>query len=550
MILEYRIDYRSSSTVYEKIFLKTLDKCSLIGKIIRDNFILKCYVEADSSEELESFSNEFTSSLPNSIFLYDTKASMVQSIPEEDGLDISRIEKLKLPFCLDCLDDVNNKGSKDYYNIYKSCDICGYSIEGEEKNYKKYFQEIARKIKTGALVNINTFYGNYTVGLPSKICNDIKCDLISYDYATLSKYMVATEEELQAIASFEKPFIRLKTELKFALDYESVEKDLFRCKLADDFVLYFLMHELNYLDENIIFITKENISADEIFKVVSFQNEIEPIEMVISKTHKAIIRGKKGLPEFPLLREEIVPSHGALLSVVHEHKLDFNNFASLYVSKEHRTSILVYGKKYGFINYIDFKFKYDSIKSILDEIAQTDETTKKLLENYNKKFVQHVEKINTISWDNSSFSIYELWGVCAIILGLTKTKNLQEAAQELEDNNIKFLGKKGPRIDYKLIQKDSRTELDPLKVIRSAMSFKLAGIDDLTLSYGIMESFVEFISHEFDVLKESMGVEAISISGSMLQNKKLFSRLCKDSSINHKIYIHNELIVDGDTIFK
>ncbi len=549
MILEFSLDYRSCSLVYEKIFLKLLKEHSLSGKIIKENFNLKLYVVSEDMELLKNFITNFSSTLPHSIFLYANDAQMLEEMPE-GNYELNEDKKTPLPFCLECLRDVMDKEGDDYYNIFKECSICGYGVEGEKRSYKKEFEKIAQDIKDGKNIELSTLYGKYTVGLPSKVCNEHKCDLVAYDYATINEYMNTIEEELTALASFEKPFVKLSRKMKFALDYEGVEEELFRCKLPDDFVLHLLMQELSELDERLIFISKEKMECDAKFHLSEIKEELEPIEIVVSFTHRAIIKGEKGLKEFEVLREEVVPSHGALLSIVKEHNIEAQNIAGLYLSKEHQSSLVVYGQKYDFIEYLYFTFSFSSLKEVMDAIVESDETARKLVENYTNKFPQHLEKIKDISWKKGKLSIYELWGVAAIILNLTQSDDIYQAAQDLEDSNMKFLGEKGPRIDYKLIKEEKQIVLDPLKMIRSAMSFKLAGVDDMRLSYGIMESFVEFIAHEIDVLKESMSVEAVVVSGSMLENKKLFLRLCKDINDNHKLYFHNELPVDGDSIFK
>ncbi len=549
MILEFSLDYRSSSLVYEKIFLKLLKEHGLSGKIIKNKFSLKFYVVSEDMELLKDFITNFSSTLPHSIFLYANDAQMLEEMPE-GNYELNEDKKTSLPFCLECLHDVMDETGDDYYNIFKECSVCGYSVDGEKRSYKKEFEKIAQDIKNGKNVELSTLYGKYIVGLPSKLCNEYKCDLIAYDYATINEYMNAIEEELTAIASFEKPFVKLSRKMKLALDYEDVEVELFRCKLPDDLVLHLLMQELYALDERLMFISKEKIDYDEQLHLNVIKEEQEPIELVVSSTHRAIVKGEKGLQEFEVLREEVVPSHGALLSVVNEHSIDAQNIAGLYLSKERQSSLVVYGKKYDFIDYLYFTFSFSSVKEVMNAIVESDETARKLVENYTNKFPQHLEKIKDISWKKEKLSIYDLWGVAAIILNLTQSDDIYQAAQDLEDNNMKFLGEKGPRIDYKLIKEEKQIVLDPLKMIRSAISFKLAGIDNLTLSYGIMESFVEFIAHEIDVLKESMSVEAVVISGSMLENKKLFRRLCKDINDNHKLYFHNELLVDGDSIFK
>ena len=118
----------------------------------------------------------------------------------------------------------------------------------------------------------------------------------------------------------------------------------------------------------------------------------------------------------------------------------------------------------------------------------------------------------------------------------------------LENNATSFLGTKGPRIDYKLKSIDSKVYLDPLMTIRTAMSFRLAEVDQLTLSYGVVESFVEFISNQLDDIKAEMKSDSVAVTGSLLGNRHLFSKLNTEVSINHDMYFNKELPVDGINI--
>ena len=200
------------------------------------------------------------------------------------------------------------------------------------------------------------------------------------------------------------------------------------------------------------------------------------------------------------------------------------------------------------IEYLSFTFKFDSVEDVFSAIIASNESGKKLIENFKNSNPEHFEKISSIVFDEKDFNIYKLWGIIAIIVGLTKEKTLSEAGKVMEENSILFLGTKGPRIDYKPKRIDSKVYLDPLLCIRTAMSFKLAKIDDLTLSYGVIESFVEFLSTVVDDIKEEMKSDAVVVTGSLLQNRGLFSKLAKEVSVNHNLYFNKELPVDGRNI--
>ncbi|WP_297440210.1 hydrogenase [Sulfurimonas sp.] len=549
LVLEYKIDYRSSSQVYEKIFLKTLQEFGLEGKIFRDGFLLQCYVAVKESaiDELEVFVETFSKRLPYSIFLHKTEVVSVVEIPKKDSLVLDK-RKVPLPFCLDCLADVSNEKSENYYNIFTACKVCGYDVTGEAKNYKKDFVTLAQKIKEKQIVQIDTFYGRYNVGLPCEICNSVAYDLLVYDYATVKKYTDSQEYEYNALASFEKPLVKLKTNLQFKSNYDSLQKELLRFKLPDDFILHLLMEELHKLEEDILFITQEAIAFDTTVSFFPEQESIEPIEVVVSEKNSVVVKGEKGIPEFPVEIESVVPAVGALYSIIKEHKLKDENIVGIYLSKEYNNSIIVYGKKYGVVEYLSLRFTFQSIAELFEQM-QENETAARLLKNYREKFPELYEKIITFSWEDANLSIYRIWGIIAIILGYSEDLDIIKGSQIIENNNLSFLGKKGPRIDYKLEKINDKVTMNPLLIIQSAMSFRLAGVDELTLSYGIMESFVEFLSNELDTIKNSMGVTAVAVAGSLLENKKLFARLDLDCSINHQVYYNNELPVDGRNIF-
>jgi len=548
MLLEYQFDYRSFSLVYEKIFLRTLKSLNLEGRLSRDKFILKLYVKAETPQKLEEFATLFDESLPHSIFLYSVEANIVEDFPKE-SLELSSQKKLPLPFCPKCLKEVMDSEHSNYYNIFTECEVCGYGVKGEAKSYKKDFQRIAKLIKNGENIRLNTSYGTYTVGLLINTNSDMNFDVIAYDYATINKYTHIDDFETKAIASFEKPFIKLKTKLNFKVDFENIELDLLRFKLPDDFILHFLMQMLNKLEINLIFITEDKIKTKVSLFLLEPKEILEPIEVVVSQKHIAIIKGEKGLPKFPAKTSKIIPAKGAFYSIIKEHRLSDENIAGIYLSKKYQNTILVHGQKYGTVEYLSLGFKFNSIKDIFDEIQSTNETGEKIVNNYQKKFPEHFDRIVNIVFEENSFNIYKLWGVLSIILDFTISNDILVGATVLEENSMSFSGAKGPRIDYKLHKIEDKTVLDPLMVIRTAMSFRLADVDSLTLSYGIVESFAEFISAELDNIKESMNTSAVAISGSLLENKKLFIKISTDCVINHTLYFNNQLLVDENNIF-
>ena len=548
MILEFKLDYRSSSLVYEKIFLRTLSELSLEGKIVKEHFILTLYVEAETAEKLEEFATRFSLALPHSIFLHATEAAMVEEMPKE-GYVLPDQEKLPLPFCPKCLNEVMDSDDENYYNIFTECEVCGYGIIGEKRSYKGELEKTADLIKEGKVVELNTFYGKYFVGLPAKVCNDIAFDIIAYDLATIEKYANVEAYEIVALGAMEKPLVKLKKKINFTMDFEEVEADLIRFKISDDLILHLLMEELHTIGIDMLFVSNEKLETRESLLLVEAKEELEPIEAVVSENDIAIVRGEKGLPSFPLNSETVIPAIGSFYSVIKEHQLYDENIAGINLSKAHKNNILVYGKKYGLVEYLSFDFQFDSMQDIFEQIVATNETGKKIVENYKKTFPEHFDKLSKIMFEDKEFNIYKLWGVVAIVLDFAKTDDPLVAAKILEESAMSFLGAKGPRIDYKLLSVEGKVHLDPLMTIRTAMSFKLAGVDQLTLCYGVIESFLEFIANELDEIKQNMEITAVTATGSLLGNKHFFSKMSREIAVNNNIYFNNELPVDGRNMF-
>lgn len=544
MILQFLFHYTSSSLVYEKIMLRLSKQFSLNAKLSREGDELLLYIESDNPEELEAFANRLSRSLPHSIFLDTTDAKVVDEMPSED-YELPQTPKPELPFCPQCLAEVMDESNENYYNIFHECEVCGYGVEGEKKSYKVEIKKAANLINNGSVVEVDTFYGKYYLGQINQNCKDVDFDIVCYDLATVEKYTNVTNSEIVTLGAIEKPLIRLKTNLSFKKDFEDIEEELLRLKLADDLLLHFLMRELHFLEINLIFMTKSKISADEKLSLVAFKEELEPIECVVSDAHVAILSGEKGLPFKNLTDEKIIPHIGAFFSVIKEHKLFDQTVIGVNLSKEYHNDILVYAEKFGTVEYLSFAFEYNSMKEVLDAITATGETGAKLISNYKSKYSEHYDEISTIVFNEDIFNVHKLWGIVAIVLGFTKNANLTKAGELLENSATSFLGTKGPRIDYKLISIDSKVFLDPLMTIRTAMSFRLAEVDQLTLSYGVVESFVEFISNQLDDIKAEMKSDSVAVTGSLLGNRHLFSKLNREVSINHDIYFNKELPVDG-----
>jgi hydrogenase maturation factor HypF (carbamoyltransferase family) len=132
-----------------------------------------------------------------------------------------------------------------------------------------------------------------------------------------------------------------------------------------------------------------------------------------------------------------------------------------------------------------------------------------------------------------------------MIFGLSDTTDPLVAARVLEAHAVAFEGTRGPRIDYIPVRENAKVALDPLKTIRSVISFKLADVDPQGLAFGVIESFLEFVGNELNEIQQSMNTTAVAIYGSLLDNKDLFAKIATEAGTSHTVYFNNQLPVDG-----
>ena len=145
----------------------------------------------------------------------------------------------------------------------------------------------------------------------------------------------------------------------------------------------------------------------------------------------------------------------------------------------------------------------------------------KLLANFRRAVPQidaHLESYGEVS--QKSRNIFAFLGVVARVLGYG------EDAHALLENAKGYVRDKGPRIDYKLVKSPQNIlSLDYPKILRSCMSFYLAGVDRETLSYGVLDSLGEFVGNLMQDLCVNFAARKILLCGNLLEEKILLDKI-------------------------
>lgn len=538
MVLKFEFTYKSKDKTLAK-FLDFASKqfdCSY--KILQEGDFLYLYVES-SQEILTSFSDNLSLYLPMSIYFYGLKVEVIDSLPLTNSITLAQDKHIS--FCPECLKKVEDEKNKDYYNAFKSCDICSGFEEAEfifedeviESN-KPLFEKIALLISENKKIKIKTLSGIFVF---SKLENiDKSSKLLVTNLENISSLIVENKTEIIALASIEKPFIDFKIN-EIYKQKNSVKKDKISIRFANDLTLLLLSKELEKYNIDFLNI-EENTEFDYFLDVKSKKDIYIDIPKIKCFENKKLVLESNSYPKkldtvFEKFQEK---NKAQFMSVLWENRLFSESILNFYISSKNSDGVSYYSEKIdGLVDILEPLYIPKSIKEIFEEI-QKDTKGKKLISNYKEKFPEDYKiAMNTaISFQNSSF--YTYFQIAKIVL------NFQN---NIVENAMDCLLEKGPRIDYKLFdsKKLFHKNLDYLALFKSALSFKLAGVDEQTISLGFMESLANFIGNEIDNVNSAYEVTGVSLCGDMFENERFNLLVEKSITKNFKIYYNKEFVI-------
>ena len=563
MILKLIFNTTSEHGVIEKILIRCAKEDNIKLGLNKDLENIYAYVEGNE-EEIENFSKKLSKELPLSIFLKSLKAE----ITEEFRDDLERnFPKVSLPPCPKCLREVKDENNEHYFDIFHHCDVCGYvvneelKVENGEWNFnnkferKKFFEYLTKKLEKENIF-IQTMNGAFEV---SKNLEDAEF-LIAKDLAVISKYFMSFEGDAKALASIEKPFIILKTNLEFKKEF-GLTNPAFKIKLPDCMVTELLFEVSNYpllafkktdnpkdlsfevkIQEPLMAVVTDSIKKDILIEsgdrgiIPTFEQKIDSVGKYKKYGYKdGIIDLVKNLGEIDA--KESKPTFSGFFGVLKQWELENKNIMG-FCFYEEENKILINSPKFGLVEYIDFKFSFKNFDEIFALISTMNETGTKLINNFKNKRPELFEHALKCDITSDKKGIYYLWGLVGILLNLAD--NIDEGFKKIIDYSNEAMTKKGPRIDYKM----DGNNLNPLWVIRTIMSFNLAGVDNYLLSFGVIESFAEFLSNQYEMFHRDNNLEGAIIVGDLFKGQflnKIYSYIEK----NYPVYTPRALQISG-----
>lgn len=476
-----------------------------------------------------------------SIYYYNVEVELVEKIPENSSITLSE-EKI-ISFCPSCLNEVEDEENKNYYNAFKSCELChswenpSFIFENKSlESSKRLFEDIAKLINENKKIKIRTLSGEFIFSKLENLENST--NLLVSNLHNISSMVVEDKTQIVSLASIEKPSIDFKINEIYKIK-NNIKKKYINIRYSNDLTLHLLSKELLKYQIDFLNIEDKHEEFDYFLDVKSDNNPYLDIPKIkCFEDRKLILKSNS----YPKKLDEVYgkfqeKNKSQFMTVLAENELFDKSIVNFYISTKDDDGISYYSFKIdGLVDSVKTFTNPKSVKEFFEAVLK-DEKGQKLLENYKNKFEEDYNKaLQTDIFMYSSKSFYNYWQIAKVILGFENSI--------LENAKESFL-EKGPRIDYKVFENKKlfNREFDYFSLIRSAMSFKLAGVDEKTISLGFVESLAHFIASEIDTISGFYDVDGVSLCGDMFQEDIFYNLVEKSITRNFKRYYNKEFVI-------
>lgn len=550
-------------------------------------------IEASGDQAaLETLAEQISTLVPQSLFLRDYKIEEIHKEEDSEVITASLSDNdtsFKVPYCPECQESVVKT-----INPFNPCFVCGFSemsLSMEDLSAftgitvpteEALFVQLANVLIDTGELTLPTYNGIRRFSLLNSNARSYEGVLFCNPSDISDKFLI-THGELDSLMMVEKPTIRLKAKLMLRSEYE-LHEPFYPVFFADDKITLALSTALKNkgidavfcdhiptlrvstaLDEHLIITTGRdmlpwrasmplaNASFCEYgdFQAYGDVNGLR-VDTNLDLGNRPFIRYVAN-DETSQVSKAICfePAHAAQRSIVLEHKLEGQALCGIHFSREHRSHIFCFSGKIGYTPMVLFRDeKLTQPRDMLEAIATMDEGGMRLVQNFKNTFPELHEKIEQQEFKTHTdiSDLTKLWSMAAVFIGLYEGDDALTSCEVLETTAIEFGGKSGPRIDYKVISTDEGYQLDLRLAIRSAMSFKLAGLDDYLLSFGFIDSLADFIAQQAEDSDANIGINGVTLSGGLFENRQLLMRTYNALSVNYPIYRNKRLSIDNANV--
>ncbi|WP_231209872.1 protein hydE [Helicobacter pylori] len=443
------------------------------------------YLQASAETTLE-FTQKLSEILP---FSLDFSFLSLKEITEPLDENLFQTTSLSKPLFMNAKEhqDFLDKNSSLYANalgFVKNTAFKGAIIHSP-KELIDCLTQLKGMLKTQDFIPIHTSRGALSLSLKNPSPSVIFSDLSSVLSCTKLPL-----EDAKYLASLEKPSI--KASLK------SVFKDTFKndeiiAQLPFDPILNLLCRILQ--DEGIEFVFTHANNSQE--ALLHYETLFKTPKRLITPTKKFVLENNLSALAF---KDELEFLKETPHSIV------------LYLSFKRPTRLLLHAN--GFLKtLLSVSFDFNQSFNLLKQ----DEKASRMLKNYEAKFPNFYARILELSkYQLGGANLLDFFQILGFVLGYSEdfcTQSVISLAKEC-------LRPKGPRIDYKILKDDSfKMALNFSKIMHSAMSFRLAGVENEILSLGILDSLAEFLGNFIWDNAQNFSVQEVTIAGDFFGEK-------------------------------
>ncbi|GAA9019441.1 hydrogenase biosynthesis protein HydE [Helicobacter pylori] len=443
------------------------------------------YLQASAEITLE-FAQKLSEILP---FSLDFSFLSLKEITEPLDENLFQTTSLSKPLFMNAKEhqDFLDKNSSLYANalgFVKNTAFKGATIHSP-KELIDCLTQLKGMLKTQDFIPIHTSRGALSLSLKNPSPSVIFSDLSSVLSCTKLPL-----EDAKYLASLEKPSI--KASLK------SVFKDTFKndeiiAQLPFDPILNLLCRILQ--DEGIEFVFTHANNSQE--ALLHYETLFKTPKRLITPTKKFVLENNLSTIAF---KDELEFLKETPHSIV------------LYISFKRPTRLLLHANG-SLKTLLSVSFDFNQIFNLLKQ----DEKASRMLKNYATKFPNFYARLLELSkYQLGGTNLLDFFQILGFVLGYSEdfcTQSVISLAKEC-------LRPKGPRIDYKILKDDSfKMALNFSKIMHSAMSFRLAGVENEILSLGILDSLAEFLGNFIWDNTQNFSVQEVTIAGDFFGEK-------------------------------
>ncbi len=444
------------------------------------------YLQASAEITLE-FAQKLSEILP---FSLDFSFLSLKEITEPLDENLFQTTSLSKPLFMNAKEhqDFLDKNSSLYANalgFVKNTAFKGAIIHSP-KELIDCLTQLKETLKTQDFISIHTSRGALSLSL--------KNPSISVIFSDLSSVLSCTKlplEDAKYLASLEKPCIKVSLKSVFKDTFKS---DEIIAQLPFDPILNLLCRILQ--DEGIEFVFIHANNPQE--ALFYYETLFKTPNRLITPTKKFVLENN-------------------LSAIAFKDELEFlsatpNNSIVLYLSFKRPTRLLLHANG-SLKTLLSVSFDFNQSFNLLKQ----DEKASRMLQNYAAKFPNFYARVLELSkYQLGGTNLLDFFQILGFVLGYSE----DFCAQSVIPLAKECLRPKGPRIDYKILKDDSfKMALNFSKIMHSAMSFRLAGVENEILSLGILDSLAEFLGNFIWDNAQNFSVQEVTIAGDFFGEK-------------------------------